>query len=164
MKKAIAIFLALAFVFCSCTVAFAEESVGITGGNMSEASESTVYLDAEVVYTPIISRFVYGNSEPFLGATVIRITNADGTTETLKIEKGENGYYAGDYKIFWHYAFIDFMPTVISPGINNGILNIHTEKDGIEYVGSADFYYFYLPDISNIFYLFSFYLRLIFNS
>ena len=118
---------------------------------MSEASESTVYLDAEVVYTPIISRFVYGNSEPFLGATVIRITNADGTTETLKIEKGENGYYAGDYEIFWHYAFIEFMPTFISPGINNGVLNLHAEKDGIEYVGSADFYYFYLPDLSKVF-------------
>ena len=166
IKRILSIFLIFALSFGMCTIAFAEENIGIPEDDVGfmPTLPPCEEVDVSVVYRPITSMVSFANFGPFLDGMVLKVTYADGTSEYITLEKDESDYWdyvAGDY-----YVYFGFLETteVKSPGINHKRIAIDGFKGDMNYAGIyEDFSYLYIPSLGEWMFMFSYIFKSIFN-
>lgn len=120
-----AIFAVAILIFAICSPAFA-----LTERSGKAANEATVsVVDAEVIYIPLKNRIVFGYGSPSLpDGIVVRLTYADGSTETATIEKRDDGYFANEEKVTGSVR-----PAVVEYGVLTDALFFNGDLICVEY-------------------------------
>lgn len=163
IKRILSIFLVITLSFGMCTIAFAEENIGIPedGEDFMPTLPPSEDVEISVVYRPLKSMVSFANFGPFLAGTVLEVTYADGKTETVILQTNWTGlsdYVAGKYNVYTSY--FNTME-IKSPGINQKTIYITKHENGILYEGLyKDFSYLYIPSLGEWLYLFSSLIRI----
>lgn len=152
ISKITAFFLALVTVFSLCTVVYADSEQKddfLCGGVIEEA-------DIRIVYIPLKSKIVFGNTEPDFEGMVIKVTYPDGKNEFLTVEKIRDYYYAGDFHItVWDNTELDGRFKIKSfTGFEYVSKTIYFDteiKNQIGYYDTVDFVCFKIPSPAEFF-------------
>ncbi len=157
-KKIITLIMALIICFAPFVSVFAdtdEEPDFPCGGVIEE-------VKVQILYAPIESLIVFGDSELELSGVVLKITYPSGEYVILTVENIENQYYAGDFVV----SFYDFNNTHSEEcgkyGLADKDIHLYFDKKHGGYSGGVNLFYIRIPSVSDIFDLVFGYLNISF--
>lgn len=146
-KKVITLLLAVVICFAAFVTAFAEtdEEFDFPCGGVIEM------VQVKILYAPIKSLVVYGDSELELSGIVLKITYPTGEEEILIVEKNGNQYHAGDFSV----SVYNFGNTESAESVKYGIfdkqIHLYFDKTHGGYTGDVNLFYLNIPTISDIY-------------
>lgn len=114
-------------------------------------------LEVEILYSPILNRIAFSGCTSIEG-TVLRITYHDGKTEVVTVEKADDGYRAGDFRVVFPYGSWNEV-NVIEYGFVYRTMYITKDDTFWHSYGYVEFGFLNLPSFSDIFSLMDFLLR-----
>ncbi len=128
-------------------------SVGITAYAQSEddfpCGGVVEELDVEILYSPILNRIAFSGC-PSISGTVLKITYHDDETEFVTIEKTDDGYRAGDFKVVFPTGTWNEV-NIIEYGFVSRKMYITKGEDTLWHsYGYAEFGFLNLPSVLDI--------------
>ncbi len=154
IKKLLSVILAFLLCFGFVSAVGSAEEIENDSDFLDTPTLPTVEeVEVSVVYRPLKSLVSFAGFGPLFDGTVLKITYADGKTETVTVQTNWTGlsdYVAGNYNIYTSY--FETME-IKSPGINKKKVILNGMENGIEYEGSCNLSYLYIPSPVECFYL-----------
>ena len=146
MKKLSSLLLVMLMVISAVSVgmtAYAQTEDDFPCGGVVEE------LDVEIFYSPILNRIAFSGC-PSIAGTVLKIAYYDDETEFVTVEKTDDGYRAGDFKVVFPTGTWNEV-NIIEYGFVCRELYLTKGEDSLWHsYGYAEFKFLNLPSVSEI--------------
>lgn len=160
IKNLLAIILAFLLIITSLSVIASAEGVEDDSDFVDTPTLPTCEtIDVSVVFRPLEGLISFAGFGPVFDGTVLNITYPDGESETVTVKTnwiGFSSYVAGNFNVYTDYFETQ---EIKMPGIEKIRIVLHGMNNGVEYEGSINLDYFYIPSPAECFYLVDSYFR-----
>lgn len=154
--------LLLAFILCLGSFSIISSAEGIEDDSDFVDTPTLLPCDdieVSVVFRPLEGLISFAGFGPVFDGTVLKITYPDGKSETVTVKTnwiGFSSYTAGKFIVYTDYFETQEIKTL---GIEKIRISLHGVNNGIEYGGSCNMNYLYIPSPAEFFYFVDSYFR-----